>query len=244
MLFEPLPTDPSLFQHASGKDQILNENNPAYVIERMDGLCMHIVGASFPTKGYVMPEAMFAFNFAKRLIREFPLQSIFNPRKIDDLCRKVVSPYLLKHTLLAPVCKQLLLLPTPLAEVIAHCLQYDNAYRFRLQLLASETSKEALLRNPRKELALLLSNLKKRESQNIYVKFERVFGIARTLLLLPPFRSAFKKLLKSLDFDKIQLDEADYYWVLVEFPKHLNMTPKQRDLLFAQKGWTLPVRAM
>ena len=238
-MFQSVPTPQEVFQNPSGKNQILSEGNATYIMESLDGLNIRILGASFPSKVYLMPEAMFAFNFAKRLLREFPITSLFKPKKIDDLARKIVSPFLIHPEYLCPVSKQLLLLPTPLAEVIAHCFQYDNAYRARLQIFASHTARQALIKSPIREINRVLSLF---QHDPIYKKLKRMANLASLALLIPPIRYEFRKFLNRIDFSALQLDEADRYWVLVESPEYLGFSKQQRDALFKTNHWTFPMK--
>lgn len=98
-----------------------------------------------------------------------------------------------------------------LGKQLATIIEYDDAYQYRLQDLCTETSKEALLENPRKELEKVLKIYSKREGNDTH----RILLIGRLLIYLfwfPKFKKAFRFALEQIDFRNLQLDDADRYW--------------------------------
>ncbi len=111
-------------------------------------------------------------------------------------------------------------------KIFATLIETDNAYRYRLEDIASETTKEALLENPRKEINRLLLIYLSRESYNPDEQDSmRNFGpghnfqifakILSYALIIPKIRRAFKKTVQEIDLSALQLDEADRYHVLM-----------------------------
>ncbi len=101
------------------------------------------------------------------------------------------------------------------AEVFVSLIEYDNAYRYRLEDILSETTQEKILQNPVEEMKKLVHIMLEREpnsgmSGNVG-KFNNFFKIIRILLFIPSYKKAFIKALQSIDFSKLQLDEADRY---------------------------------
>lgn len=102
------------------------------------------------------------------------------------------------------------------ADVVMMVLEFDNAYRYRLQDIVGETSKE-LLKN-RKEIIRLKEIYLKRELQQQDVldfgargKIARVFAFFSYALWIPKFRRAFDFALEGIDLEKIKLDINDRY---------------------------------
>jgi len=105
------------------------------------------------------------------------------------------------------------------AKVGMMILEFDNAYRFRLQDILGETTKE-LLQNPRVELNRLLKIYLSRELQQpndlefgARPKVVKAIKIFRFLLLLPKVKKVFFKALKITDLGAIALDINDRYYV-------------------------------
>ncbi len=101
------------------------------------------------------------------------------------------------------------------AYLFAHIVEYDDAYRFRLQDIVSGTTVEALKNNPRKELRRLADIFKAREHNDEYVipKFERLIKVLLLLLIVPKVKKAF--IASLIYIDGIKYDESDRYWVSV-----------------------------
>ena len=103
---------------------------------------------------------------------------------------------------------------------IATLIQYDDAYRYILEDLASETSKEAIINNPRNEIIRLVGILSERVAPtNMYrdKMINRFSSIARLITLalyIPKFKVVFIEAIKELDWSKMILDEADKYHTL------------------------------
>lgn len=92
-------------------------------------------------------------------------------------------------------------------------LEYDNAYRYRLEDIFTETSKEELSHNPRREIKRLLSIYLKREKDTgVAYKHKMIFQLMSLPLLLPMVKSSLRKALTNCEFNRLQFDEADRYW--------------------------------
>lgn len=106
------------------------------------------------------------------------------------------------------------------AEVFTTLIEYDNAYRLRIEDLLSETTKEALLKNPARGIKRLMAIYCEREPDartdfNNQTKFA-IFGDGlRFALWVPSIRRAFNAAMGSIDFSMLQLDEADRYNILL-----------------------------
>ncbi len=97
----------------------------------------------------------------------------------------------------------------------ATLLEYENGYKFRVQDLFTETSKEKLMENPRKELKRLRKIYQQREKykgEGIEKSFVIVFEALRLLLLIPLVKTAFKFALADSEFKNFQFDKIDKYW--------------------------------
>ena len=125
------------------------------------------------------------------------------------------------------------------AKVLANIIALDDAYRFRMQDIASETTYEKLSTKPRKELLRLFSIYKKREHLGIGKKILTIVPIISFVLLIPKYKKAFIDTLEDVDLTEFQYDEADLYWVAQSdaYP-FLGKTKEERAYLL--EGKSLP----
>ncbi len=94
-------------------------------------------------------------------------------------------------------------------------IDYDDAYRLRLEDICSEASQMGLIMRPRGELLRLASIVQDRETSHAKQTFKSISKAISVVMLLPKIRKAFKKAIYSVDFEKMKLDEADRYHVLL-----------------------------
>jgi len=119
------------------------------------------------------------------------------------------------------------------ADIISHLIEYDNAYRWRIQDIMSETSIEKLLKDPAKEVDRLALIMSKRDSPGVYEKFKSVKYVISALLLLPKFKKAFRNTVEKINLSKLQYSEADKYWVsTMEDYQYMGKTNEERKQMY------------
>lgn len=101
-------------------------------------------------------------------------------------------------------------------RIVCNFFEWDDAYRYRIQDLMSESSKE-LLKNPRKESKRLLQIFLERETcigENIGLdnKAKKIHKLLSILFLIPKVKRSFLKALEEINFQNLQLDKIDKYW--------------------------------
>lgn len=101
-----------------------------------------------------------------------------------------------------------------MSKITSHFLEYDNAYRYRVQDLFSETTKEALLKDPVKEMKRLLQIMSLRDD-NIEVKgkFRSLVMILSFALFSRKIKKALINAIKGADIERMGFDGDDEYWV-------------------------------
>lgn len=103
-----------------------------------------------------------------------------------------------------------------IGRIVATLLEYEHVYRFRWEDIFSETTKEKLLANPRKELKRLEQVYLSRENyvgeNAVSGRVKMTFMLLRFLLLVPSIRKAFKFSLRESEFKNFQFDEIEKYW--------------------------------
>ncbi|MDE2016031.1 MAG: hypothetical protein KGI72_05910 [Patescibacteria group bacterium] len=108
------------------------------------------------------------------------------------------------------------------AEVLMMMLEYDDAYRKRLQDLLSASSKQKLLKNPAREIKRLLvllysRTLKTPESLPVADKYRAVAALFFFLWALSArWRRAWRKAVGQCDFPRLRFDRADIYHLLLQ----------------------------
>lgn len=209
------------------------------------GIILHIQGATYPKKGFPMPESVAAINIIKTIILQllkFPIFLLLvNKNKLlttfNIVFDKAFSPYKLSPEYLCPtaynfakVVAEFLLslgynhpLSVSFGYNIAHVLEYDDAYRYRLQDILSESSHEALTQNTHQEIKRLIKILETRtpKGNDVANKIKRLLTPIQLLLLIPKYRKAFQKALTPTILQGMQYDTADKYWASLKGDDYL-----------------------
>ncbi len=106
---------------------------------------------------------------------------------------------------------------TKLMAFFALFLELDVAYRFPMQDVLGERSREGAQKSITGEVLRILQTLINRDTPNpcTLTKFKYVKKvIAAVMLFSPQVRGILREFLMELDADKVKLDEADWYFCL------------------------------
>lgn len=131
------------------------------------------------------------------------------------------------------------------AEIFSMFIEYDTAYRFRMEDVMSETSKEVLLENPAKEIARLFKlSASREESSHVTKSFNSIALLLRLAFWIPWIKRAFITALESIDVMSLQLDEADRFHVsrlggYKFFGEELEYRLEKYPRIDPEKAWTL-----
>ncbi len=200
-----------------------------------DGMCMHIPGHDVPYKGIPTVDAVEAANQVKNLIKSLKIS------KISSEGWHIMEPHLLSEnqmTAFTRECEKFIYAFSKngtLAQTIAHVFEYDGAYRFRVQDLLSETTKEALTERPYRETLRLLHLNYERDGEVNRRKIGKYGRVAALLLLLPSIRRRFREALLWCDFSALQFDDNDRYWACIkEDYNYFGKTYEERQALLSQ----------
>ncbi len=151
-------------------------------------------------------------------------------RSFNRVCWPVVSGFVIRPSLMTPLASELqgLLFATmaragvdrevskTFATVVGTLIEYDNAYRYRLEDVFTETNMARLHNNPGREIARLVKLYCSREKDwGVAVKFKTVHLLARPLFWSKRVKAAFRKALEGCDFERLQFDDIDRYWANV-----------------------------
>lgn len=215
-------------QWGTPEQHIIATNPEALIVSHIEfgeGIKVFLKGHQYPQKGIPTPEAISAINVVKRVLREgigwgwwlIPFRRKTSLKAFLSICWPVVSPYILRYQFLSPTSQAVYDLlkevDVQMAKIVAHVLEYDSAYKSRLQDLMTESSKEALVDRPIIEIKRLLELNRQRDYDEIHTKLHKVGKLATLALLWPPFRKSFKKAISECDFNKLCFDKSDKYWI-------------------------------
>lgn len=105
------------------------------------------------------------------------------------------------------------------AKVFITMIEYDDAYRYRVEDIFTSTSRTSLIQNPIKETRRLVKLFNQRETDRKPQQSIKAMGLILSLALLQPkVRRAFKTAMGGLnirDWRWLTLDNADRYHVLL-----------------------------
>lgn len=251
---------PELFeQPKTAEEQIVVNQGESMEVDHIEygsGIQVYVKGYTFPQKGLPTIQAIQAINLVKKLIVEglkllpLPFLILISKKRMVNsfsaIGYGIVAPHILKYHYLTPTAQATLNFVMSLcvdfdvpfkeaqkaSQMVAAIIEYDSAYRFRLMDILSESSKEKLVTNPRKELLRLLDINKQRDYEELSTKIGRMGRLISWALVIPTFKKAFIKAVKASEFYKFKYDEADIYWAYHKRDyNYLGKTYEQRQKL-------------
>lgn len=208
------------------------------------GTFVYLKGLLFPTKGFPHPEAVQAANIVKRVMATQLRALVRNPLHVISLLYKknlynwlqsinetgtiALGAYFPALERMSKAPKALMTMVNAFTDeyglpkdisgfgyIVGTVFDYDNAYMLRVQDLANETTADALCANPAQELARLFGILQERDArQSMRMKVGNVVWLLSLGFLIPGFKRAFRKAVRSIDWSDIQMDDGDRYQVL------------------------------
>jgi hypothetical protein len=141
-----------------------------------------------PMRRYILPQNRYSKSIAEL------------NRAVNSLFKKIKDPVMasrIKRT----------------GDIICMSLEYDYTYRARFQDFFPCLDKEALKKNPIKEMNRLLDIFWEREI-GIRRKLKGAIRFLKILMKHRRFRNFVVKLLLEIDLEKIKFDKDDWYYVL------------------------------
>lgn len=238
-----------------------------------NGVFVPIKGATFPMKQLPDCNTVFAANLVKSMVIEpaklfskwylLPFLLLVNKQQAVDVFNRValkaISVFLLRDEYLTDFTREfkkflkVFMVDLGFTEessetfsmIVSQLIEFDSAYRFRLEDMFSSMSKSNLHDDPRNEIKSILKTMRSREvrpggkGEAIHRKFSSVGFLIRTALLIPRVRKALQKAIISVDFKKLCLDEIDTYWVCMRNDYNfMGMTEEERSDYMRKKDWS------
>ena len=188
------------------------------------GILYYAPGTLYPYKGVSYPPATDNVAIFKRMIL-YKLGRYKNPfrlfvykkdiRELEVLADVALHRYRLKPNLYAQAVREvyrLVLLITKSeswAHRIAMILQWDSAYRWRLQYAMNFFNKEKILKNLRGEINRLLDIIMGLENEPSIHKWNKAKWLVNLLLSLPYFRGIIRKMAEEIRLKEMVMDDND-----------------------------------
>ena len=214
--------------NVGGLKKVASEQEFTHVLEKVEyvpfqGIMIHVQNGLFPKKGFPTVESVFAVNIVKTLTIQFfllsPVLLLLGKNRVLDSYNKIanraIDGYRLQDIYLCKACYSIFLtlffllkslkvserIALETANNIAHIFEYDDAWRYRLQDLITETSFEELKKNPQKEIDRILGIYLSRDFCPPINKKVKGFVFGVKLALRIPF-------IKKAFIDSLHLDNA------------------------------------
>lgn len=142
----------------------------------------------------------------------------------------ILTPYLMAERYMSPFGRELrsfinaflwkLNIPDPdrFSEIFVNLIDYDNAYRFRVQDAMSEMTYDEFYNDPINALKKVMKIIVEREPStgvDNLKKFNDIIRPIRILLHIPKVKKAFRHALRMSTFANFQADEGDKYHMLL-----------------------------
>jgi hypothetical protein len=189
-----------------------------------------------PTPGAINAINLVKRSLIETLKLFWPLVPFRSPRRLILAFNRITWPYISEHLLLPqyqqPITRELIVFIETFLEgygqianvtstersnslslfanIVAHIVEYDAAYRIRLHDMFQETTKERL--SQRKELKRLLKLYAERDDPRVASKILFLGNLLSYSLLIPAINKRYKKALNTITYSNLLPDHADLYW--------------------------------
>jgi hypothetical protein len=218
-------------------DQPVTITKLRYELVPMVGALTYVKDATYPRKGIPAEDMIYAINIIKEVLKnslQYKLLFVYffiNKERVltsfNNIFEKAMRPYRLNQLYICHSARMAWYFTSTFLQGvgvsqaiannvgynIAHLLELDDAYRYRLQDIATEANEWELALNPRKEIKRLVKILADRQGYNlrgVTVKIMLLVTPLLWLLFIPKYRQAFIKASKYVK--DMKYDEADWYW--------------------------------
>lgn len=171
-----------------------------------------------------------------------PASAYLKPRYYSNVCRSLAA-FLGKFLNILGISLET---AGRFARVFVTTIEWDTAYRYPLEDLFSQTTKEALLKDPRREIKRILVILERRDKDiHRVAKFKAFATIFSYALLIPRVKRAFVDAFSEVKYSNLVLDEDDSHNVLLRtdynyFDLDLDERIAIHDDYYHSKGIPIP----
>ena len=140
------------------------------------------------------------------------LRPYIQPQYFCPIAREVytVGVILAKETPERPVIQET-------TKLVSSLLFFDDSYRYVVQDAAGLINRQAFLDDPAKEIKRVIEIIANRfvkQGTDTELKIRKIGTLLYWgIKLYKPFRLWIKRVAKLLDFDRMKLDDIDFYWI-------------------------------
>ncbi len=131
------------------------------------------------------------------------------------------------------------------AETLAHLIEFDGAYRFRLLDMISVADYENMRKSPRKEIQRVLKISSEREGVKEVKPKLKLLSTLVWILEIPSIKKAFRKALKVDKFSMFSIDIEDWYWMSLRTEyNYFGKTTEERLDAVKKRGYKVPTHTV
>ena len=164
-------------------------------------------------------------NWFQRIITILSIK--YNYRALDEWFNTIFEniPVLLKEEHWSTPVKEIRrvlkgFISDRLIDAISLVIEYDSAYRYRLQDTIIELDKELFNNNQFKEIDRMFNILIDRDYDEMQKKWDGIRKLIKTILIInPKIKKVIAKIIKDLDINKVKMSKEDIYWTN-QFPTY------------------------
>ncbi len=166
---------------------------------------IYVEGHPYPMKGYPTADAVAAINVVKKIV-----PFLWIPR-LRQAALMALYPFVLLPQYMLPPAKELRF-PGDFGLILSHIVEYDSAYRVRLQAMLSVMSVTELHTCPIRSIIKMIRYNRTQDYTGAHRKI-RACGVLLILwLLVPSHRRSWREGLRTINFQNLVFDEGDLYW--------------------------------
>lgn len=194
--------------------RILSPKEPKEYLEaeRIEGNLLYLKGHRYPLKGIPSVEKVKQASVLKK--------ALTRPWKTVDIPEDTLGIFATELYRIVEILTK----NTRLAHKIAFIVEYDQAYRYRLQDLFTSSTKEVLVSHPFEEILRLQALHRERDRIDFtYTDGQRTRSVNYThnkiwylfplaALYIATHRRRWKKAMQQATYNNLVLDEGDKYW--------------------------------
>ncbi len=189
----------------------MQEGTKVLKMEFGDGIRVYLEGHPHPHKGYPNQGSIDAINTIKKMFLLWPFISL---KTTTEMGFTLLKPFVIKPDYMTSCARELRkMISNELGVVISHIIEYDSAYRFRLQHMLDVTYAIQLANTPQRTLTQMLKLNRQNDYDTVHKKIQKFIILLRILLLWPPFKRKWKHAILNCDFKALQTDAGDRYWL-------------------------------
>ncbi len=196
------------------------ESGTATEIERMElgnknGVLIFLKGHSHPIKGMPTAGAIQGINVMKKVLLEFSKHPtlLLTPRRtlqsFAEISEKALQGCFMQEQYMTAVGREL---RGMIGTHFAHIIEYDSAYRIRLQDMFSSVSQAELAKRPIRSVWKMVKRNREQDYIGVHVKVRKLAWLL-TFALLTGFRDKWIKAFEKCDYSNLLPDEHDVYWM-------------------------------